>query len=137
MWPSIRSILLGRTQPSLPAQENFAQRLRRWLLSIHADTHIHRNDRAGLEKLARYGARGAIAQRAPVAARRLQIRKLVLTGLELLRKLAALVPPSRLNLVRFFWSIRSQLEPLATPTSLKASFRDSPPLTTRPRAALQ
>jgi hypothetical protein len=82
--------------------------------SLHADTHIHENDRQALEKLCRYGARGAIAldrlsrrddgkyvyrlkKASPDGS-----REFVMTGLELVRKLAALVPPKRLNLLRFF-----------------------------------
>jgi hypothetical protein len=30
--------------------------------SLHADTHVHRNDREGLARLARYGARGPISE---------------------------------------------------------------------------
>ncbi|HEX8698141.1 MAG TPA: transposase, partial [Myxococcaceae bacterium] len=29
--------------------------------SLHANTHLHANDRQGLERLCRYGARGALA----------------------------------------------------------------------------
>ncbi len=29
--------------------------------SLHANTHLHANDRKGLERLCRYGARGALA----------------------------------------------------------------------------
>jgi hypothetical protein len=29
--------------------------------SLHANTHLHANDRQGLEQLCRYGARGALA----------------------------------------------------------------------------
>jgi hypothetical protein len=81
--------------------------------SLHANTHVHPNDRQGLEQLCRYGARG------PLALERLARREdgrltyrlkrpapdgstyLVLTPLELLRLLAALVPPPRANLVHF------------------------------------
>lgn len=81
--------------------------------SLHADTHVSEADRRGLAKLCRYGARGALAEE------RLERREdgrvayrmkrpapdgsthLVLTPVELLRKLAALLPPPRSHLVRF------------------------------------
>ena len=81
--------------------------------SLHANTRVHENDRQGLEQLCRYGARG------PLALERLAWREdgrlsyrlkrpapdgsthLVLTPLELLRLLAALVPPPRANLVHY------------------------------------
>jgi len=30
-------------------------------MSLHANTHLHANDRQGLKRLCRYGARGALA----------------------------------------------------------------------------
>ena len=65
--------------------------------SLHADTHVHERDRLGLERLCRYGSRGALSME------RLSKREdakpnssceLVLTGVQLLKKLTALVPPS-------------------------------------------
>ena len=81
--------------------------------SLHANTRVHENDRTGLETLCRYGARG------PLSLERLSLRDdgrlawrmkrpapdgsthLLLTPLQLVRKLAALVPPPRFNLTRF------------------------------------
>ena len=81
--------------------------------SLHAATRIDANDKAGLERLCRYVARP------PLAAGRLEQRgddklsfalktpwddgttHIVLSPLELLEKLAALVPPPRVNLVRY------------------------------------
>ena len=81
--------------------------------SLHAATRIDDDDRAGLEGLIRY------ATRPPLAAGRLQITDdeqltfrlktpwsdgtthLLLSPLELIEKLAALVPPPRLNLIRY------------------------------------
>jgi ribosomal protein S27E len=81
--------------------------------SLHAATRIAAEDRLGLEKLCRYVARPALA------AGRLRIRDdgqlsfalktpwangtthLLLSPHELLEKLAALVPPPRLNLIRY------------------------------------
>ena len=77
------------------------------------ETLLHRLHRAGLERLIRY------ATRPPLAAGRLQITDdeqltfrfktpwsdgtthLLLSPLELIEKLAALVPPPRLNLIRY------------------------------------
>jgi hypothetical protein len=81
--------------------------------SLHAATRIEAEDRAGLERLCRY------VTRPPLAAGRLQLidadhltfrlktpwsdgtTHLLLSPLELIEKLAALIPPPRLNLVRY------------------------------------
>jgi hypothetical protein len=81
--------------------------------SLHAATRIEADDRPGVEKLLRYVARP------PLAAGRLRIldagtlsfalktpwddgtSHLILTPHELLEKLAALVPPPRVNLIRY------------------------------------
>ena len=36
--------------------------------------------------------------------------ELVLTGVQLLKKLTALVPPPKVNLVRFLWRLRTRLQ---------------------------
>jgi hypothetical protein len=81
--------------------------------SLHANTHLHANDREGLERLCRYGARGPLAlerfEGAPDGRISYRMKRalpggrthLLFTGLELLRKLTALVPPPRSNRVRF------------------------------------
>ncbi|MBF5043284.1 MULTISPECIES: transposase [Myxococcaceae] len=81
--------------------------------SLHANTHLHPNDREGLARLCRYGARGPLAlerfERAPDGRIAYRMKRVLpggrthlhFTGLELLRKLTALVPPPRSNLVRF------------------------------------
>jgi hypothetical protein len=93
-----------RSQPRCAFLEGF---------SLHANTHLHANDREGLERLCRYGARGALAlerfEGAPDGGILYRMKRplpggrthLHFTGLELLRKLTALVPPPRSNLVRF------------------------------------
>ena len=81
--------------------------------SLQAGTHVHENDRAGLEHLCAYGAR------APLALGRLSRREdgryvyelkyplpdgsyeLVLTGQQLIGRLALLVPRPRVHLVRY------------------------------------
>ena len=82
--------------------------------SLHANTAVHANDRAGLETLCRYGARG------PLSLERLSLRPggkleyrlkkpsrggattLVLTAVQLLKRLSALVVKPRIHLTRFF-----------------------------------
>ncbi len=81
--------------------------------SLHAATRIAAEERAGLERLCRY------VTRPPLAVGRLQLidadhltfrlktpwldgtTHLVLSPLELIEKLAALIPPPRLNLLRY------------------------------------
>ncbi|HEX8821578.1 MAG TPA: transposase [Archangium sp.] len=93
-----------RKQPRCALLEGF---------SLHANTHLHANDRQGLERLCRYGARGALAlaRLSRAADGRIAYRMkrplpdgtthLLFTGLELLRRVASLVPPPRANLTRF------------------------------------
>jgi Putative transposase len=81
--------------------------------SLHANTHLHANDRQGLERPGRYGARGALAlerlSRAEDGRIAYRMKRplpdgtthLLFTGLELLRRVASLVPPPRANLTRF------------------------------------
>ena len=81
--------------------------------SLHANTHLLVNDRQGLEGLCRYGARGALALERLSGAEDGRIAwrmkrplpdgttRLLFTGLELLRRVAYLVPPPRANLTRF------------------------------------
>lgn len=97
--------------------------------SLHAGVHIHEHDRLGLERLCRYGARGAIAlsrlEELPDGRVSYHMKRalpdgrthLVLTGMELLRKLAPLVPPPRFNLLRFhgFFAPNAKLRPLVVP----------------------
>ena len=81
--------------------------------SLHAGVHLHANDRQGLEHLCGYGARPALSleRLGSLPDGRLTYRlkrplgdgrnSLVLDPLELLRRLATLVPPPRRHLVRF------------------------------------
>ena len=81
--------------------------------SLHANTFVHEHDRTSLARLCRYGARGPLAleRLSRLEDGRLSYRlkrpapdgstHLVLTPLELLRLLAALIPPPRANLVHF------------------------------------
>lgn len=106
-----------RTSPPAPSDALPPQATRRNAFqdgfSLHANTHLHGEDREGIERLCVYGARG------PLAASRLRelpdgrlayrmkrkaangANELVLQPLELLQKLVALVPPPRVHLTRF------------------------------------
>lgn len=88
--------------------------------SVHANTAVDEDDRAGLERLLRYASRPPLAQRrlSLDAAGRVRYRlrrpyytgqtELVLPPVEFLRKLAALVPPPRQNQVRFYGLLAPQ-----------------------------
>ena len=96
--------------------------------SLHADTHVAENDRQGLERLCRYGARGPLAEerlsRADDGRYVYRLRRptpsgatsLVLTAAQLVRKLAALVPPPRRHLLRFHgvFGPNARLRPVVT-----------------------
>ena len=90
--------------------------------SLHAGTWVHGNDRQGLERLARYGARGPVAE---ARLRRLDDGRyeytpkgdglpLVLTAGALMKRLAALLPPPRKHLTTFHgvYGPNSKLRPL-------------------------
>ncbi len=82
--------------------------------SLHADTWLHENDVTGLERLCNYGARGPLSleRLSALPDGRLAYRMkrpsptgqthLVLSPVAFLRRVAALVPPPRANLVRYF-----------------------------------
>ena len=117
--PVLAAITAASVRGLIATGERAGQRLRRVLrdpaagvrtgplcfasrgFSLHAATRISANNRQGLEQLCRYVARPALA------AGRLRIidtdgtTHLLLSPFELLEKLAALVPPPRLNLIRY------------------------------------
>lgn len=112
--------------------------------SLHADTAVHANDREGLERLCRYGARGPIAE--------CRLRKLdgelyeytpkrgvtfALTAADLVRRLVALVPPSKSHLTSFHGSYapHAKLRPLvtATPISPPPAPKPQTPKTPKPK----
>ena len=113
---------LPRKQPRCAFLEGF---------SLHANTHLHANDRQGLERLCRYGARGALAlerlSRAEDGRIAYRMKRplpdgtthLFFTGLELLRRVASLVPPPRANLTRFHgvFAPGAKLRPFLVPQS--------------------
>jgi len=113
--------LAASVQTRLPLPEDGApgeRRRRRCAFlqgfTLHADTQLHQNDREALERLCRYGARG------PVCLERLTRREdgkleyrlkkpaangatvLVLTPLQLMKRLCPLVVKPRVHLTRFF-----------------------------------
>ncbi|MCB0359603.1 MAG: transposase, partial [Bdellovibrionales bacterium] len=82
--------------------------------SIHAGVHIKANDRAGREKLIRYAARPPFSEeqlrivdddrveltlRSPTKAGQ---RTVMLTPVQFLRRLAWLIPPPHLNMIRYY-----------------------------------
>ena len=113
-------------------------------------TRIKAEDRAGLERLCRY------VTRPPLAAGRLQLidadhltfrlktpwsdgtTHLLLSPLELIEKLAALIPPRRLNLVRYHGILapnaheRSQTVPAPPSPMVSLAPGDSPAAPLRP-----
>ncbi|MBE2251406.1 MAG: transposase [Myxococcus sp.] len=76
--------------------------------SLHADTWLHGNDRQGLERLARYGARGPVAES---RLRRLEDGRyeylpkkgvsFVVTAGQLVRRQVSPVPPAKTHLTSF------------------------------------
>lgn len=105
-------LALGDEENAWPGKERRCAFLEGF--SLHANTSVHANDRAGLETLCRYGARG------PLTLERLSLRPdgkleyrlkkpirggattLVMTALQLLKRLCALVVKPRIHLTRFF-----------------------------------
>jgi hypothetical protein len=103
-WPEVEVKAPPRKQPRCAQLEGF---------SLHANTHLHANDRVGLERVCRYGARGALALERMAFTEDGRIAycmkrplpdgttHLVLEAQVFLRRIAALVPPPGRNLVRF------------------------------------
>ena len=96
--------------------------------SLHCGVHLHENDRQGIERLCRYGARGPLTlgrlTKDGDDKYRYRMKRtvggkdeLVLTGVELIEKLAVLIPPPRIHVVRFHGvfapncKLRSQVVP--------------------------
>jgi len=76
--------------------------------SLHADTAVHANDRQGLERLARYGARGPVAESRlkSLADGRYEYTpkkgvSFTVTAQQLVRRLVSLVPPAKTHLTSF------------------------------------
>jgi hypothetical protein len=124
--------------------------------SLHAGVHLHANDREGLAHLCGYGARPPLAQsrlsKLPDGRLAYRLKRpfadgtevLILEPCELLRRLAALVPPPRSHLVRYHgvfgpasaW--RSQIVPrppegAAAPCAPASAARPEPAPADRPK----
>ena len=81
---------------------------------MHANTWVHQNDRDSLERLCRYAARGPLAlerlKRRDDGKLEYRLKKplrggattLVMTPVQLLKRLVALVPKPKVHLTRFF-----------------------------------
>jgi hypothetical protein len=114
--------------------------------SLHADTAVHGNDRQGLERLARYGARGPLSQS--------RLRKLVdgryeytpkkgtpftVTAEALVKRLVALTPPARSHLTTFHgvYAPNAALRPLVmtpgTPPAIESPPTPAPTPSKPPR----
>lgn len=110
--------------------------------SLHADTWVHENNRQGLERLANYGARGPLSleRLSQLPDGRLAYRmkrpsasgatRLDFTPVDFLRRVAALIPPPRVNLVRFFGVLapNARLRSLVVPKEQQQQQRPPNPL---------
>jgi len=128
-WPDdeYEALQQEATQHRLPLPDTPRHRSRRLAVasgfSLHADTAVHGNDRQGLERLCRSGARGPISE--------CRLRRLVdgryeytpkkgvtftLTAEALVRRLVALLPPAKLHLTSFHgvYAPNASLRPLVT-----------------------
>jgi hypothetical protein len=108
--------------------------------SIHAATRVMASDRRGLWRLCAYGARGALASsrlkelpdgRFAYAMKRSTSdgrNVLVMTGVELLKKLVPLIPPAYANLTRFHgvFAPTSRLRPRVVPPPPETKPAPSP-----------
>jgi hypothetical protein len=91
--------------------------------SLHADTAVHGNDRQGLERLARYGARGPVAESRlkSLADGRYEYTpkkgvSFTVTAQQLVRRLVSLVPPAKTHLTSFHgvYAPHAALRPVVT-----------------------
>ena len=115
--------------------------------SLHADTAVHGNDRQGLERLCRYGARGPVAE---CRLRRLDDGRyeyspkkgaaFTVMAAALVRRLVALLPPARRHLTSFHGAsapnahLRSVItQPLSQPTPDFSRKTRAAPKPKRPR----
>ncbi|MHB8896997.1 MAG: transposase [Candidatus Geothermincolia bacterium] len=107
--------------------------------SLHADLHLHENDREGLERLLLYAGRGALANDrlsvlpdGRVSYRMKRVTPdgrshLVCSAVDFLRRLASITPPPRINLLRFHgvFAPNSRLRVRIVPAP---SAEDTPPV---------
>ena len=114
--------------------------------AIHADTWLHENDVTGLERLCNDGARGPLSleRLSALPDGRLAYRMkrpspsgqthLVLSPLTFLRRLAALVPPPRANLVRYFgvFAPNARVRPRVVPAPPAPALPEAAPCPAAP-----
>jgi len=110
----LEGIQVPRSGPRPPAHRRGRRSAFVESFSLHADTWLHENDVTGLERLCNYGARGPLSlerlSALPDGRLAYRIKRpsptgqthLVFPPVAFLRRLAALVPPPRANLVRYF-----------------------------------
>ena len=122
--------------------------------SLHANTYCAATDRGKLERLCRYITRPALAnERIKVNSNgdvTLKLKSpyrdgtthLVMTGLEFMQKLAALVPRPRLNLIRYHGVLapnakwRSQIVPQVIPDPLSDHAGEDSPIPSAPKQTI-
>jgi len=110
--------------------------------SLHADTAVHGNDRQGLERLCRYGARGPVSES---RLRRLEDGRyqytpkkgvtFTLTAEALVRRLVSLVPPAKAHLTSFHgvYAPHAALRPMVTMPPPPQPLAASSPKKKKPR----
>jgi hypothetical protein len=127
-WTEVNVRPPPRNQPRCALLEGF---------SPHANTQLHANDRQGLKRLGRHGARGALAlERLSRAEHGHRMKRplpdgtthLLFTGLELLRGVASLVPSPRANLTRFHgvFAPGAKLRPFLVPQAGAEEANEAP-----------
>jgi hypothetical protein len=112
--------------------------------SLHANAHVHPNDRTGLERLLRYAGRPPLSlerlEERPDGKIVVQLKRawkggeshLAFTPLEFLARLASIVPPPRRHQVRYLGvfsshsKVRSLVVPVTAPETEERRERRSP-----------
>ena len=111
---------LFEQESSRPGRRRAAVQTELGTFSVHANTSVESEDRAGLERMLCYAARPAFAQKRlsllPSGKVCYRLRRPYYTGqtevvaepVDFLRKLASLIPPPRQNQIRFYGLLTSQ-----------------------------
>ena len=131
-WQALAAVRPRRHHRRLAVADGF---------SLHADTHVHAQDRQGLERLCRYGARGPLAEarltRRDDGRYEYRLRRpthtgatsLMLTAAQLVKRLATLLPPPRRHLTRFHgvFGPNARLRSVVTRLGRESATESSPP----------
>ncbi len=139
-------IQVPRSRPRPPARRSARRRAFVEGFSLHADTWLHENDVVGLERLCNYGARGPLSleRLSALPDGRLAYRMkrasptgetyLVLAPVAFLRRVAALVPPPRANLVRYFgvFAPNARVRPRVVPAPPPPALPEAAPCPVAP-----